>query len=205
MENSIKTKEIQRSNSMGSYFFVVVRLSVVFIVLCGIIYPLTSTAIAQVIMPSQANGSLLKNNAGVVVGSELIGQNFTNPALFQGRISSINYQAEASGSNNYGPSNPDMLKRTKDYITQWQANNPGVPLDKLPVDLITNSGSGLDPHISPAAALVQVPRISNLTGIPVNELEELVSSYTEGRDLGLFGEKRVNVLKLNLALSQIRG
>ncbi|KGE17032.1 potassium-transporting ATPase subunit KdpC [Paenibacillus wynnii] len=203
MVNSIETEEEQQSMSTGSYFLMVVRLSLVFIVLCGIIYPLASTAIAQVVMPSQANGSLLKNDAGVVIGSELIGQNFTDPALFHSRVSSIDYKAEASGSNNYGPSNPDMLQRTKNFITQWQLDNPEVPLNKLPVDLITNSGSGLDPHISPVAAMVQVPRISNLTGIPANVLEALVEKYTEGRDLGLFGEKRVNVLKLNMALSEI--
>ncbi|MCL6604972.1 MAG: potassium-transporting ATPase subunit KdpC [Paenibacillus sp.] len=203
MVNSIETEKEQKSMSTGSYFLMVVRLSLVFIVLCGIIYPLASTAIAQVVMPSQANGSLLKNDAGVVIGSELIGQNFTDPALFHSRVSSIDYKAEASGSNNYGPSNPDMLQRTKDFITQWQLDNPEVPLNKLPVDLITNSGSGLDPHISPVAARVQVPRISSLTGIPTNVLEELVEKYTESRDLGLFGEERVNVLKLNMALSEM--
>lgn len=154
-------------------------------------------------MPSQANGSLLKNDAGVVVGSELIGQNFTNPALFHGRVSSIEYKAEASGSNNYAPSNPDMLQRTKDFITQWKLDNPDVPVNKLPVDLVTNSGSGLDPHITPASAMVQIPRISNLTGIPASQLEELVNKHTEGRDLGLFGEERVNVLKLNMDLLKL--
>ncbi len=203
MVNSIELEEEQQSMSKGAYFLMVVRLSVVFIVLCGIIYPLATTAIAQVVMPSQANGSLLTNKAGVVVGSELIGQNFTDPALFHGRVSSIDYKAEASGSNNYGPSNPDMLQRTKDFITQWQLDNPEVPLNKLPVDLITNSGSGLDPDITPASAMVQIPRISNLTGIPASQLEDLVAEYTKGRDLGLFGEERVNVLKLNMALLEM--
>lgn len=201
--NSIEDAEEQLSSSKGAYFFIIVRLSLVFIVLCGVIYPLTTTAIAQVLMPSQANGSLLKNDAGVVVGSELIGQNFTDPALFHGRVSSIEYKAEASGSNNYAPSNPDMLQRTKDFITQWQLDNPDVALSKLPVDLVTNSGSGLDPHITPASAIVQIPRISNLTGIPATQLEELVNKHTEGRDLGLFGEERVNVLKLNMDLQKL--
>ncbi|MEC0167325.1 potassium-transporting ATPase subunit KdpC [Paenibacillus graminis] len=187
----------------GFYLLSVVRLCVVFIILCGIVYPLASTAIAQVLMPSQANGSLLKNSAGQVVGSELIGQSFTNPALFHGRVSSIDYKAEASGSNNYGPSNPDMLQRTRDSINQWKIDNPDVPISELPIDLVTNSGSGLDPHISPAAASVQILRISNLTGIPADQLKELVTKYTEGRDLGLFGEERVNVLKLNMALSEM--
>lgn len=206
MDNSNKeTAEEQLSPSKGAYFFTIIRLSAVFIVLCGIIYPLASTALAQVLMPSQANGSLLKNPAGEVVGSALIGQNFTDQALFQSRVSSIEYKAEASGSNNYGPSNPDMLQRISDSIAQWKLDNPGVPVSELPADLVTNSGSGLDPHISPSAAIVQIPRISNLTGIPVETLNALVSEHTEGRDLGLFGEERVNVLKLNLALTQIKG
>ncbi|OBZ10475.1 K+-transporting ATPase subunit C [Bacillus sp. FJAT-27264] len=187
----------------NSNFFIIVRLALVFIVLCGGVYPLATTAIAQVLMPSQANGSLIKNEAGVVVGSELIGQNFTDPRLFHSRVSSIEYKAEASGSNNYGPSNPDMLKRTKDFIAQWQKDNPEVALNKLPVDLVTNSGSGLDPHISPASAAVQIPRISKLTGIPAAELERLVTAHTQGRDLGLFGEERVNVLELNLDVQKV--
>ncbi|MDQ0088089.1 K+-transporting ATPase ATPase C chain [Paenibacillus anaericanus] len=203
MANSIEAAPEQQSPSKGSYFFIIVRLSLVFIVLCGIIYPLASTAIAQVLMPSQANGSLLKNEDGVVVGSELIGQNFSDPALFHSRVSSIEYKAEASGSNNYGPSNVDMLQRTKDFITQWQVDNPDVPLSELPVALVTNSGSGLDPHITPDSAIVQIPRISKLTGIPASQLEELVSQHIEGRDLGVFGEKRVNVLKLNMDLMEL--
>ncbi|MNP01767.1 Potassium-transporting ATPase C chain [compost metagenome] len=190
----------QEHESKASYILSVVRLSAICIILCGIVYPLASTAIAQALMPSQANGSLLKDNKGQAVGSELIGQSFTNPALFHGRVSSIKYNAAGSGSNNYGPSNPDMLQRTSDFIYQWQADNPDVPVAELPVDLVTNSGSGLDPHISPAAAAVQIPRISNLTGIPAEQLEALVAEYTEGRDLGIFGEERVNVLKLNMAL-----
>lgn len=193
----------QKPVSKGSYLLSVVRLSAVLMILCGIIYPLASTALAQVLIPSQANGSLLKNKEGKVIGSELIGQNFSNPALFHGRVSSIEYKAEASGSNNYGPSNPDMLKRTSDFIAQWKIDNPEVPIHELPIDLVTNSGSGLDPHISPAAALVQIPRISGLTGVPSETLKELVKEHTEGRDLGLFGEKRVNILKLNMALMEL--
>ncbi|WP_379152498.1 potassium-transporting ATPase subunit KdpC [Paenibacillus sp. sgz5001063] len=187
----------------SSYILSIVRLSAIFIMLCGVVYPLASTAIAQVLMPSQANGSQLKNSAGQVIGSELIGQNFTNPALFHGRVSSIDYKAEASGSNNYGPSNKDMLKRTSDFIAQWKLDNPQVPVNQLPIDLVTNSGSGLDPDISPASAIVQVPRISSLTGISSDKLEQLIQAHTEGRALGLFGEERVNVLKLNMALSEL--
>ncbi|SDG11566.1 K+-transporting ATPase ATPase C chain [Fontibacillus panacisegetis] len=204
MEKVSKEATEQESVSKGAFLFSIVRLSAIMIILCGIVYPLASTAIAQVLMPSQANGSLLKNSEGKVIGSELIGQKFINPALFHGRVSSIDYKAESSGSNNYGPSNPDMLQRTKDSVTQWKTNNPEVPISRLPIDLITNSGSGLDPHISPASAQVQIPRISSLTGISKDTLEELVKKHTEGRDLGLFGEERVNVLKLNKDLLELQ-
>lgn len=203
MERTTDYASRETAVSQASAIFVILRLSAIMIILCGILYPLASTALAQVLLPSQANGSLLKNSSGETVGSELIGQSFSNPALFHGRVSSIDYKAEASGSNNYGPSNPDMLQRTKDSILQWQKDNPDVPVSELPVDLITNSGSGLDPHISPAAARVQIPRISGLTGISAERLGQLVTEATEGRDLGLFGEERVNVLKLNLALSEL--
>lgn len=191
------------AQSGGSYLFSIVRISILFIVLCGIIYPLACTGIAQVLMPGNANGSLIKNSSGEIVGSELIGQQFTDPKYFQGRVSSIEYKAEASGSNNYGPSNPDLVKRTQESIEEWKKNNSDVPVSRLPIALITNSASGLDPHITPESAKVQVPRISKLTGLSTNELENLVNEHTESRDLGIFGEPRVNVLKLNIALSEL--
>lgn len=174
-----------------------------FIVLCGILYPLATTGIAQLIMPNNANGSLIKDASGNVVGSELIGQKFADPKYFQGRVSSIDYNAAGSGSNNYAPSNPDMLQRTQDSIEAWKKDNPDVPISKLPIALITNSGSGLDPHITPESAEVQVFRISKLTGVVATDLEKLVEKHTEGRDLGVFGEPRVNVLKLNLDLQTL--
>ncbi|MFC3798670.1 potassium-transporting ATPase subunit KdpC [Cohnella sp. GCM10012308] len=189
----------------GSMLWIAVRISLLFIILCGIVYPLVSTGLAQLLFPRQANGSLLKDKGGNVVGSELIGQSFTDPSFFQGRVSSIDYKAEASGSNNYGPSNPDLLARTKETIAKWQQDNPDVPVDRLPIALITNSGSGLDPHITPQSALVQIPRIAKLTGMSAAELTSLVDAYTEDRDLGVFGDKRVNVLKLNLALKEKLG
>lgn len=189
--------------SKGSYLFTIIRLSIVFIVLCGIVYPLVTTGIAQLVMPFQANGSFIKDSSGKVVGSELIGQSFTDPKYFQGRVSSIDYKAEASGSNNYAPSNPDMLARTKASMDAWTQANPDVPLNKLPIALITNSGSGLDPHITPQSAEVQVPRISKLTGIAAADLEKLIMQHTEGRDLGVFGERRVNVLKINMDLQKL--
>lgn len=187
----------------ASLFWIALRAGIVFIILCGIIYPLVCTGIAQVIMPGHANGSLVKDAEGNKIGSELIGQKFDNPAFFQGRVSSIDYKAEASGSNNYAPSNPDMLKRTQDSIDAWKQANPDVPASQLPIALITNSGSGLDPHITPQSAAVQIPRISKLTGLDANQLQQLVDEHTEGRDLGLFGEPRVNVLRLNMALQAL--
>ncbi|WP_256758589.1 potassium-transporting ATPase subunit KdpC [Cohnella sp. WQ 127256] len=187
----------------ASYALIAVRASLVFIILCGIIYPLATTGIAQLIMPHNANGSLIKDSSGNVIGSELIGQKFEDPKYFQGRVSSIDYNAAGSGSNNYAPSNPDMLQRTQDSIEAWKKLNPDVPVSKLPIALITNSGSGLDPHITPASAEVQIPRISKLTGLLTADLEKLVDKHTESRDLGVFGEPRVNVLKLNLALQAL--
>ena len=138
-----------------------------------------------------------------MIGSKLIGQNFTDPRYFQGRVSSIEYKAEASGSNNYAPSNPDLEKRVEKSIEEWKKQNPRVPVTEVPIDLVTNSGSGLDPDISPKAASVQVDRISKLTNIPKEKLNQLIKDQTEGAALGLFGEDRVNVLKLNLALQKL--
>lgn len=179
---------------------VALRTSVLMILLCGLAYPLASTGIAQVLFPQQANGSMLRDAEERVVGSELIGQSFTDSAFFQGRVSSVDYNGVGSGSSNYAPSNPALIQRVKDSIADWQKHNPDVPVSQVPVDLITNSGSGLDPHISPQAARVQIPRISGLTGIPQDQLRALVQEQTEGRNAGVFGEPRVNVLKLNLAL-----
>jgi K+-transporting ATPase ATPase C chain len=187
-------------NSARFSLGVVVRVSLVFIVLCGIVYPLACTGLAQVLMPGNANGSLIENSSGQIIGSQLIGQSFTDPKYFHGRVSSIDHKAKASGSNNYAPSNPALLERTQASIAEWQKSNPDVPVSELPIDLITNSGSGLDPHITPQSAIVQIPRISKLTGLSAAVLEQLVHEHTEGRSLGVFGEPRVNVLKLNLEL-----
>jgi len=201
-----RVHEEQGRGSRGAIFWIALRAGVLFVVLCGIMYPLVSTGLAQALFPHQANGSLLKDKEGNVVGSELIGQSFTGDlSYFHGRVSSIDYKGEASGSNNYAPSHPDLIARVQASIEQWQQDNPDVPIQEVPIALITNSGSGLDPHITPQSALVQVPRISKLTGISVGELELLVSDHTENRDWGVFGEKRVNVLKLNLALKEKLG
>ncbi|SFS71318.1 potassium-transporting ATPase subunit KdpC [Paenibacillus sp. 453mf] len=176
------------------------RVSLALMLLLGLGYNLLVTGIAQLIMPHQADGSLIYDEQQEPIGSELIGQNFTEPAFFHGRVSSIEYNAAGSGSGNYAPSNPDMLARTEAFIQKWQTENPEVPISQLPADLVTNSGSGLDPHISPEAARVQIPRISAETGISEEELAQMVEQHTKGRQFGFLGEPVVNVLELNLEL-----
>ncbi|WP_203363622.1 potassium-transporting ATPase subunit KdpC [Bacillus sp. REN10] len=182
----------------------IIRLSLLMIVLCGIAYPLAMTGLGQLLFPAQANGSLIENEKGKVVGSELIGQKFDEKSYFYGRVSSIEYDASASGSNNYAPSNADMLKRVKQSIADIQEEYPEIDLKDIPVDLITNSGSGLDPHISVAAAKFQVERVSKETGINENTLNKAIDETTEARSLQLFGEPRVNVLKLNIKIQELK-
>lgn len=179
------------------------RISLVLLLLCGVAYPLAMTGISQVIMPAKADGSILKDENGNVVGSELIGQMFTDPGYFSGRVSSIEYNGAGSGSGNYAPSNEDMIERTKQDIEAFLKKNPNVKKEDIPADLLTNSGSGLDPHISPMAAEIQVPRVASERGVSEEELEKLIELYTEGRQFGVFGEPRVNVLKLNMALERL--
>ncbi|MFJ8115942.1 K(+)-transporting ATPase subunit C [Bacillus mycoides] len=181
----------------------IIRITFTFLVLCGLVYPLIVTGIAQAVMKDNADGSLIYNDKDEVVGSKLIGQNFTDPRYFHGRVSSIEYKAEASGSNNYAPSNPDLATRVEKSIDDWKKQNRAIPVTEVPIDLVTNSGSGLDPDISPKAASVQVDRISKLTNIPKEKLDQLIKDQTEGAALGLFGEDRVNVLKLNLELQKL--
>ncbi|MDO7908219.1 potassium-transporting ATPase subunit KdpC [Paenibacillus sp. JX-17] len=178
------------------------RISLLMMIVLGLGYNLLVTGFAQTVMPERANGSLILNDQAEVVGSRLIGQENRDQAFFQNRVSSIEYNG-ASGSPNYAPSNPDMLKRTSDAVKEWHTQNPDVQIGSLPLDLITNSGSGLDPHISPAAAEVQIPRISKLTGISPSKLKLLVNKHTEGRELGFLGEPAVNVLELNLELKSL--
>ncbi|ENQ3077557.1 K(+)-transporting ATPase subunit C [Bacillus multifaciens] len=180
----------------------VIRVTFTFLVICGLIYPLLVTGVAQAFMKDNADGSLIYNDKNEVIGSKLIGQNFTDPRYFHGRVSSIEYKAEASGSNNYAPSNPDLVKRVEESVDNWKKENT-VPVTEVPMDLVTNSGSGLDPDISPQAAYVQVDRISKITNIPKEKMNKLIESQTEGQALGLFGEDRVNVLKLNIELQKM--
>ncbi len=192
-----------RGNVMGTLkreIGPILRISFLIMIVCGFLYPVGMTGIAQVTMNDNADGSLIYNEDNELVGSELIGQHVTDPKLFHGRLSAIEFDASGSGSNNYAPSNEDMIKRTSDAIEAWTESNPDTPVSDVPIDLVTDSGSGLDPHISPEGAYAQVNRISTLTGLSIEMLNDLIEEHTEGRDLGLFGEPRVNVLKLNLDL-----
>ncbi len=169
-------------------------------VLTGVIYPLTVTGLAQALFRDRANGSLISEN-GEVVGSELIGQPFSDPRYFWGRLSATEYDAAASSGSNYGPTNPALLEAIQARIEALRAVDPDNE-EPIPVDLVTASGSGLDPHISIAAAQYQVPRVARYRDLSEDEVSALVDRFTEGRQFGILGEPRVNVLKLNLALDQ---
>ena len=174
----------------------------IFTVITGVIYPLVVTGIAQVVFPQQANGSLIVKD-GKAVGSELIGQQFDDPSYFWGRPSAANYNAAASSGSNYGPLNPALMDMVQTRIDALKAADPDNTLP-IPVDLVTASGSGLDPHISVASALYQVSRVATARGLNEADVIALVNQYTEGRQFGFLGEPRVNVLLLNLALDEIQ-
>jgi K+-transporting ATPase ATPase C chain len=170
-------------------------------VLTGVIYPLAVTGIAQALFRHQSNGSLMSDN-GEVVGSELIGQPFSDPRYFWGRLSAAEYDAAASSGSNYGPTNPALLEAIQARIDALKAVDPDNE-EPIPVDLVTASGSGLDPHISIAAARYQIPRVARYRGLSEDQVSALVHRFTQGRQFGILGEPRVNVLKLNLALDEL--
>jgi potassium-transporting ATPase KdpC subunit len=178
---------------------------VFFTVLTGLVYPLVVTGISQLVFPRQANGSLVEQN-GQVIGSALIGQSFEAPKYFWGRLSATSgtaYNASASGGSNYSALNPALEKQVADRLAALQAADPGNPL-AVPVDLVTASGSGLDPDISVAAALYQAGRVARLRGLAVERVQALIDQQVIDRQLGLLGEPHVNVLALNLALDALQ-
>ncbi len=179
------------------------RIKLFMTVLLGVLYPLAMTGISQVLFPHQANGSLVRAN-GNVIGSELIGQNFTRPDYFQPRPSaagSDGYDGTASGGSNLGPTSQKLIDRIKASTEKFRRENPDYQ-GPLPADLFTASASGLDPHISPDSALAQAPRVAKARNVPVEQIRQFVVQNTEQPDLGVLGEPRVNVLKLNLSLDR---
>ncbi len=171
-------------------------------VMFGLIYPLGITGLAQIFFRDRANGQLIEQD-GKLVGSRIIGQAFTGPGYFHSRPSAAGtgYDPTSSGGSNLAPTNKNLLERVKGDVQKLQAENPNTP---IPVDLVTASGSGLDPDISPAAAEFQIPRIARARGMKEEDVRALVQSHTKGRDLGFLGEPRVNVLELNLELGSLK-
>jgi potassium-transporting ATPase KdpC subunit len=169
-------------------------------ILFGLIYPLVVTGLAQLIFPHKANGQLIRKD-GQIVGSTLIGQGFSNPGYFHSRPSAAGtgWDAANSGGSNFGPTNQKLLDRVKGDVAMAQADNSGMP---VPIDLVTTSASGFDPHITPAAAEFQLARVAKVRGTTIDQLRSLVAKHSSGRQLGFLGEPRVNVLELNLDLDR---
>jgi len=183
---------------MKNHLIVAVKFTLITTLLFGLLYPLAVTGLSHLLFPKQANGSLIEKN-GQILGSRLIGQPFTSDKYFHSRPSAAGsgYDATASSGSNLGPTNKQLVDRVKQDVAKLQQENPGVA---IPADLVTSSGSGLDPDISPAAAEFQIPRIARARGISAETLRPLVARHTQQRQWGILGEARVNVLELNLDL-----
>lgn len=191
---------------MKQIIYRAVMATLIFAFITGIAYPLAVTGMAQFIFKEKANGTLILKE-GRIIGSKLIGQNFSRPEYFHPRPSAAGkngYDAASSSGSNLGPTNAKLIKGIKNNIKKILAKNPGVKTGQIPVDLVTSSGSGLDPHISPAAAFLQVSRVAGVRQMDENIVKKLVAENTEGRQLGILGEPRVNVLLLNLALDKMK-
>lgn len=192
--------------TMVKQIFNSLAMVVVLTILTGVIYPLAMTGLAQALFPQQANGSLVSSN-GKIVGSKLIGQNFTNPGNFHSRPSaagSDGYDGASSSGSNLGPTNQKLKDSVKQNIDKVREENSLAASETVPSDLVTSSASGLDPHISPEAAYLQIERVAKERNMKPDEVRALVDKYTYGRQLGFLGETRVNVLELNLALDSIK-
>jgi len=179
-----------------------ILMTIVTTILFGLIYPLAVTGIAQLVFTDKANGQLIKRSDGTIIGSRIIGQPFAGPGYFHSRPSAAGvagYDAGASSGSNLGPTNQKLIDRVKADAATLHAENPGKP---VPIDLVTTSASGLDPHISPAGADFQIPRVARERGMSENEVTLLVAKHTEGRTLGILGEPSVNALLLNLELDE---
>jgi K+-transporting ATPase ATPase C chain len=192
---------------MGSSLLIALRATLVTGVLTGLLYPLVVTGLAQVLFPARANGSLVQDERGATVGSELIAQRFSSAAYFQSRPSAAGdngYDAQSSGGSNYGVTSARLKDRIAADVRRLRTENPEAPGD-VPDELVTASGSGLDPHLSPVAIAWQIPRVAKARGVARARIDTLVATLVEGRDLGFLGEARVNVLQLNLAMDRLLG
>jgi potassium-transporting ATPase KdpC subunit len=191
----------KKVNEMKKNIMISIWMTIATTLLLGVVYPFVVTGLAQLIFPRQANGELITVN-GKIVGSRLIGQPFSSPGYFHSRPSAagIGYDAGNSGGSNLGPTNKMLIDRVNGDVQKLQAENPNMP---VPIDLVTTSASGLDPHISPEAASFQTPRVARERGMTENDVRSLVEKHREGRQLGFLGEPRVNVLELNLDLDTV--
>ncbi|HEY6976893.1 MAG TPA: K(+)-transporting ATPase subunit C [Chitinophagaceae bacterium] len=187
---------------MKKYLLPSLKLTLVLIIICSVLYPLFIAAVGK-LTPGGGNGETVSVN-GKVVGYAIIGQKFTNDKYFRGRPSAVDYNAAGSGGSNKGPTNPDYLKQVQDRIDTFLAHNPGVRKEDIPAELVTASGSGEDPDLSPAAAKVQVKRIAAIRKINEKKIYALVDQHTESPLLGFLGPSKVNVLKLNIALDELK-
>ena len=190
----------RKNETMKRIILPALKLTAVMIVICGLLYPLLIAAIGK-LTPGQGNGEMVAAD-GKVVGYANIGQKFTDDRYFWSRPSAVGYNAAGSGGSNKGPSNPDYLKDVQAHIDTFLAHNPEVRKEEIPAELVTYSGSGLDPDLSPAGAKVQVRRVARARGMSEEKLNALVDRYTQGPLLGIFGPARVNVLRLNIALDE---